>query len=161
MIYIIFSFYTEVINKNIFLHSISLLIFTISSPCLSLVPCVPTDVEVKVDCSNNQAVVSWSASDGALSYKVTARSTQGAMSLCESTELMCTLTNLTCGQSYSVQVVAQDDICSSLPSPATNFKSGRIIMFTCECVTDVLLLTRTSVTPVLCFFPPSLSSLHT
>ena len=89
-------------------------------------PCVPTDVDVEIDCSDNEALVSWSASDGALSYKVSAQSKQGHMSICESTDLMCTLTNLTCGQLYSVQVVAQDDICSSLPSPATTFNSGRI-----------------------------------
>lgn len=79
---------------------------------------------MEIDCSKNQAVVSWNASEGALSYKVSAQSTQGAMSLCESTDLMCTLTNLTCGQSYSVQVVAQDDTCSSLPSQAARFHSG-------------------------------------
>ncbi|XP_075901618.1 uncharacterized protein fndc7b isoform X2 [Nelusetta ayraudi] len=90
---------------------------------LQSVPCVPTDVVVEMDCANNRAVVSWSASDGALSYKVTAQSLQGATSLCESAGLTCTLTNLTCGQSYSVQVVAEDDICSSLPSQATTFHS--------------------------------------
>lgn len=141
----------------------------LSSSCLYPVPCVPTDVAVKMKCSKNQAVVSWSASKGALSYRVTAQSTQGAISYCESTNLTCTLTNLTCGQSYSVQVIAEDGTCSSLPSPATNFKSGRttqwtsldFTIFPCECVTDLLLLTCTSVTPVLRFLPPSLSSLHT
>nr|XP_046247875.1 uncharacterized protein LOC124060678 [Scatophagus argus] len=111
---------------------------------LQSVPCVPTDVVVETDCSENQAVVSWSASEGALSYKVSARSTLGAMSLCESTDLMCTLTNLTCGQTYSIQVVAQDDICSSLPSPATTFKSvpctpniGSVVL---DCFTNSALL---------------------
>lgn len=96
-----------------------------SSPFLSSVPCVPTDVVVEIDCSENQAVVSWTVSKGTLSYVATAQSTQGSLSFCESTDPMCTLTNLTCGQSYSVQVVSQDDICSSLPSPATSFQSGR------------------------------------
>ncbi|KAM7387682.1 hypothetical protein PAMP_023904 [Pampus punctatissimus] len=82
-----------------------------------------SDVNVTMDCFKNQFLVSWSASKGALSYKVTAQSTQGGVSSCESTDLMCILTNLTCGQAYAVQVVAQDDICSSLPSPANKFKS--------------------------------------
>uniref|UniRef100_A0A8D3DKS8 Fibronectin type-III domain-containing protein n=1 Tax=Scophthalmus maximus TaxID=52904 RepID=A0A8D3DKS8_SCOMX len=90
---------------------------------LQSVPCVPTDVDVEVACSTNQALVSWSASEGALSYTVTAQSTQGDLSSCEAAGLQCTLTNLTCGRSYSVQVVAQDDICSSLPSSVTMFKS--------------------------------------
>ncbi|XP_059196342.1 uncharacterized protein LOC131977156 [Centropristis striata] len=111
---------------------------------LQSVPCVPTDVDVQIDCSTNEALVSWSASEGALSYKVTAQSTQGAMSICESTDLMCTLTNLTCGHAYSVQVVAEDDICSSLPSPATLFSSvpctpniGSVVL---DCFTDSALL---------------------
>lgn len=78
-----------------------------------------------MDCAKDQAVVSWSASDGALSYKVTAQSTVGTSVFCQSTGLTCTLTNLTCGQSYTVQVAAEDDICSSLPSPATRFHSGK------------------------------------
>lgn len=79
---------------------------------------------MEMDCSNNRAAVSWSASDGALSYRATAQSSRGAASVCESTGLTCTLTNLTCGLSYTVQVVAEDETCSSLPSQATTFQSG-------------------------------------
>ncbi|XP_068446237.1 uncharacterized protein [Clinocottus analis] len=107
-------------------------------------PCVPTDVAATTDCCKNQALVSWSASEGALSYKATAQSTQGAMATCESTNLTCTLTNLTCGQAYSVQVVAQDEICSSLPSSATQFNSvpctpsiGSVVL---DCFTNSFLL---------------------
>ncbi|XP_039984445.1 uncharacterized protein LOC120790698 [Xiphias gladius] len=111
---------------------------------LQSVPCVPTGVDVKIDCSKNQALVSWSASEGALSYKVTAQSTQGDVSSCESADLKCTLTGLTCGRSYSVQVVARDDICSSLPSPTTKFKSvpctPRSGSVTLDCFTNSALL---------------------
>ncbi|XP_062419461.1 uncharacterized protein LOC119216595 [Pungitius pungitius] len=107
-------------------------------------PCVPTGVHVKIDCSKNQVLVSWNASKGASSYKVTAQSTQGAMSSCESARLMCTLTNLTCGQVFSVQVVAQNDICSSLPSPAAQFNSvpctPRIGSVVLDCFTNSALL---------------------
>lgn len=99
--------------------------FFLSVSLVFSVPCVPTDVTVVIDCSKNEANVTWSASDGALSYKASALSTQGSTSLCETTDLSCTLTNLTCGHSYMVQVVAQDNICSSLPSPAKTFQSGR------------------------------------
>ncbi|XP_036969323.1 fibronectin isoform X2 [Acanthopagrus latus] len=111
---------------------------------LQSVPCVPTDVVVKMDCSENEAVVSWRASEGALSYKVSAKSSQGSMSLCESTDPVCTLTDLKCGQSYSVQVVAEDGICSSLPSPAIEFNSvpctpeiGSVVL---DCYTNSALL---------------------
>ncbi|TKS74220.1 Fibronectin type III domain-containing protein 7 [Collichthys lucidus] len=91
---------------------------------LQSVPCIPTDVAVKLDCSTDQAFVSWSASKGALLYNVTALSTQGEISHCETSDQLCTLTKLVCGQSYSVQVVASDNICSSLPSPATHFNTA-------------------------------------
>ncbi|XP_039902211.1 uncharacterized protein LOC120742836 [Simochromis diagramma] len=111
---------------------------------LRSVPCVPTNVEVKMVCSKNQAVVSWSASNGALSYKVTAQSTVGSMSICQTAGLRCTLTNLTCGHDYSVQVVAEDETCSSLPSPAITFHSvpctpniGTVIL---DCFTNSALL---------------------
>lgn len=113
------------ISNILSLHSYKIKLTTIFSPCLFPVPCIPTDVAVKLDCSTDQAVVSWSASKGALLYNVTALSTQGEISHCETSNQLCTLTKLVCGQSYSVQVVASDNICSSLPSPATHFKTGR------------------------------------
>ncbi|XP_055077407.1 fibronectin-like [Periophthalmus magnuspinnatus] len=107
---------------------------------LTSVPCVPTNVKVLVDCSNNQATVSWDASEGALSYTVTAEGGSGISSSCETSALSCVLADLQCGQEYSVQVVSKDDICSSLPSPATLFDSvpcvpdmGSVVM---DCVAD-------------------------
>ncbi|PWA21255.1 hypothetical protein CCH79_00009504 [Gambusia affinis] len=114
------------------------------SDILQSVPCVPTDVRVTMNCSANEAVVSWSASDGALFYKVMAVSTQGAESNCATEETKCALTKLTCGHRYHVQVVAQDNICSSLPSPAVAFESvpctpniGSVIL---DCYTNSALL---------------------
>ncbi|XP_071348392.1 LOW QUALITY PROTEIN: pneumococcal serine-rich repeat protein-like [Trachinotus anak] len=84
---------------------------------LQSVPCAPTDVSVVMDCANNTAVVSWSASRGALQYSVTARSSHSNVS-CHTSDLNCSLDNLTCGSRYSVQVVAIDDSCSSVPTQA-------------------------------------------
>ena len=92
---------------------------------LFAVPCVPSDVNVTVDCSDNTASVSWGAAQGATSYSVVAKSHQGVNSSCESTTTSCTLTNLTCGVVYEVQVVSRDDVCSSLPSAPVEFHSGR------------------------------------
>ncbi|XP_047231360.1 uncharacterized protein LOC124874162 [Girardinichthys multiradiatus] len=111
---------------------------------LQSVPCVPTDVRASISCSRNEAVVSWNASKGALLYKVLAVSTQRAESNCATEYTNCTLTNLTCGHQYHVQVVAQDNICSSLPSPAVDFESvpctpntGFVIL---DCYTNSALL---------------------
>lgn len=92
--------------------------------CLPPVPCIPTNVDISMDCTKNEALVSWSASDGALSYNVMAQTTNGLVSYCETTDLQCSLSNLNCGLQYFVQVVALDNICSSLPSPASPFLSG-------------------------------------
>lgn len=120
----------------------------------NLAPCIPTDVKATVNCSNNQAVVSWSASRGALSYKVSAMSTQGAQSTCETGLTRCVLTNLTCGQVYSVQVVAVDNVCSGLPSQPVQFKSGKVYWCRMMCVHEWLcLISNSSMT--------SFSSLHT
>ena len=77
-----------------------------------------------MDCANKQAVVSWSASQGATWYSASARSSKGN-STCQSSSPTCTLANITCGANYSVQVVAGDNNnCSSSPSQAATFNSG-------------------------------------
>ncbi|XP_054888996.1 serine-rich adhesin for platelets-like [Poeciliopsis prolifica] len=86
---------------------------------LQTVPCIPTNVSVKVNCSNNSADVSWSPSRGALRYSVLANSSHSDDS-CTASDLSC----LACGANYTVQVVAMDDRCSSLPSLPVLFESG-------------------------------------
>ncbi|XP_035526327.1 fibronectin type III domain-containing protein 7-like [Morone saxatilis] len=82
---------------------------------LQSVPCVPINVLVGMDCANNTALVSWSASPGAVQYLVTAHSSHSNVS-CQTSDLNCSLDNLACGNRYTVQVVAMDDNCSSVPS---------------------------------------------
>ncbi|KAK5919428.1 hypothetical protein CgunFtcFv8_023324 [Champsocephalus gunnari] len=92
---------------------------------LQSVPCVPTNVSVVMDCDNNTAVVSWTASQGAVpvQYSLMAHSSHNNVS-CQTSSLNCSLDNITCGNSYSVQVVAMDDNCSSIPSQALVFNSA-------------------------------------
>ncbi|XP_072294150.1 uncharacterized protein fndc7b [Eucyclogobius newberryi] len=111
---------------------------------LMSVPCVPTNVHVStMDCSKNEATVTWDASQGALMYTVHAESANNTSSSCETDTLSCMLTGLMCGQAYSVQVVARDNICASLPSPATLFESvpcvpdmGAVVL---DCATDTFI----------------------
>lgn len=92
------------------------------------VPCSPTNVSVFLDCPNNSAVVSWSASRGAVQYSVTAISSHLNDS-CQTSGLTCRL-SLACGSLYTVQVVAMDDNCSSIPSSPVAFSSGERCDFT-------------------------------
>ncbi|KAK1803500.1 hypothetical protein P4O66_020926, partial [Electrophorus voltai] len=92
-----------------------------SGTCLSLpsspltfqgVPCVPTNVTVSPSCSNS-TVVTWQASHGARSYRVTAVSYAGYRTECSTNGTSCNLTGLHCGQVYDVSVSAMTDACSS------------------------------------------------
>ncbi|XP_054624499.1 uncharacterized protein LOC129177418 [Dunckerocampus dactyliophorus] len=90
---------------------------------LQSVPCVPTNVSVEMDCANNTAVVSWSVSHGALKYLMTASSHYRNISH-QTSDLNCTPDDLMCGSRYSIQVVAMDDNCSSVPSQVLVFDSA-------------------------------------
>ncbi|MED6260228.1 hypothetical protein ATANTOWER_008551, partial [Ataeniobius toweri] len=86
---------------------------------LQSVPCIPTNVSVKMNCSQNSAAVSWSPSRGAVRYTVLANGSQSDDS-CTASDLSC----LTCGANYTVQVVAMAESCSSRPSQPVLFESG-------------------------------------
>ncbi|XP_061587413.1 fibronectin type III domain-containing protein 7-like [Cololabis saira] len=94
-----------------------------STTSLQSVPCIPTNVSVIMDCANNSAVVSWFASRGATEYWVTAISSH-SNDTCKTSDSSCRLSSLTCGTSYTVQVVAMDGNCSSMPSQPLEVKSG-------------------------------------
>ncbi|XP_058265731.1 uncharacterized protein LOC131365857 [Hemibagrus wyckioides] len=89
-------------------------------------PCVPMGVSVVMDCTKNEARVSWNASQGATNYLVFATSRSSDYVSCNSSgaNTYCTLKTLTCGAVYSVQVVAVGNECSSLPSLAVDFRSA-------------------------------------
>ncbi|XP_028988094.1 mucin-4-like [Betta splendens] len=88
-----------------------------------MMPCVPMNVTVTMDCASDTAVVSWSPSRGAVQYLVTAHSLYDSVS-CQTSGLYCTLYNLTCGSGYAAQVVAVGDTCSSVPSTSVTFNSS-------------------------------------
>ncbi|XP_062337582.1 fibronectin type III domain-containing protein 7-like [Osmerus eperlanus] len=113
---------------------------------LQSVPCIPTGVSVVMDCANNQAVVSWLASQGATWYSASAYSSKGNSTCQRSSALTCTLANITCGANYSVQVVAGDNNnCSSLPSQAATFNSGPCsptnVIASLDCVSNIATVT--------------------
>lgn len=68
-------------------------------------------------------MVTWLASQGAVQYAVTARGNNSSVG-CQTSDLTCSLDNLACGHQYTVQVMALDDNCSSVPSEAVLFDTG-------------------------------------
>ncbi|XP_043081301.1 serine-rich adhesin for platelets [Puntigrus tetrazona] len=117
---------------------------------LNSVPCVPTGLSVMLDCATAEARVSWNASMGALYYITYAWSSTFNFISCESSgpDTHCTLSDLICGETYTIQVIAVGDECSSLPSQAENFRTvpcAPDVTATLDCNTDSVSLQWTPI----------------
>lgn len=77
-----------------------------------------------MDCEIKTAVVSWWPSDGALSYIAMATTNSGHNVTCETNTTSCDLTELLCGQSYSVSVKAIGKTCSSIAKMTGQLVTG-------------------------------------
>ncbi|XP_051515678.1 uncharacterized protein LOC127418869 [Myxocyprinus asiaticus] len=119
---------------------------------LNTVPCIPTAVSVVLDCATAEAHVSWNTSTGALYYTAYAWSSTLDFLSCDSSGPVshCILSNLICGEIYTVQVVAVGDECSSLPSQAAHFRTVPcapvVTAAHLDCYTDSVLLQWTPIT---------------
>ncbi|KAL1249579.1 hypothetical protein QQF64_020584 [Cirrhinus molitorella] len=113
---------------------------------LNSVPCVPTGVSVVLDCATAEAHVTWNASMGALYYVAYAWSSDFNFMSCESSGPLtqCTLRDLICGDTYTIQMIAVGDECSSLPSQAENFRTvpcaPEVTASHLDCYTDSVVL---------------------
>ncbi|XP_073671225.1 uncharacterized protein [Paramisgurnus dabryanus] len=87
------------------------------------VPCTPQNVLPTVDCGLNSLVVSWTPSAGGQNYTATLRDTSGLSTTCQSSGSQCNITGLSCGQVYSVNVIASDNLCTSTPSTTASTQS--------------------------------------
>lgn len=104
-------------------------IFTIhiKFPVLSVFPSVPCNainIRAYMDCAIKAAVVSWWPSDGALSYIAMATTKSGHNVTCETNRTSCDLTELLCGQSYSVFIKAIGKTCSSIAKMTGQLVTG-------------------------------------
>ncbi|XP_067845702.1 fibronectin type III domain-containing protein 7-like [Heptranchias perlo] len=81
-------------------------------------PCSPQNVSAYLDCTTQTTSVLWEQSDGAMFYTAIAEGMEGDRYPCNATETNCEITDLPCGQIYSITILAMDENCTSLPSPA-------------------------------------------
>ncbi|XP_056336881.1 uncharacterized protein fndc7rs1 [Danio aesculapii] len=86
-------------------------------------PCTPRNVLAVVDCFTNALAVSWTPSVGGQYYTATLQDSNGLSTSCQSTGSQCNITGLRCGQLYSINVTASDNLCSSVPSATVNTNS--------------------------------------
>ncbi|XP_055364580.1 uncharacterized protein LOC121202196 [Betta splendens] len=82
-------------------------------------PCDPKNVTAVLNCVSGVATVSWGASAGAQYYTVLARS-NGLVDSCSSSGTWCQLSQLQCGEDYTVTVLAGDGRCNSSILAKTN-----------------------------------------
>lgn len=85
---------------------------------------MPTNVTVTKNCSQDFVEVTWQASRGALSYRVTAMDSDDQQ-VCFSDEPSCRLEGLACSQVYNVRVTAVDNTCSSNESSPVILRTGK------------------------------------
>ncbi|XP_075689530.1 uncharacterized protein LOC142657896 [Rhinoderma darwinii] len=86
-------------------------------------PCQPRDIITNVQCENNNALISWTESKGAISY-LTTLSGNGTILNCNTTNTNCSYLSLQCGQTYNVSVMAVNGKCDSVLSIVSTFETA-------------------------------------
>ncbi|XP_043942820.1 uncharacterized protein LOC122814297 [Protopterus annectens] len=87
-------------------------------------PCPPQNTIMSVDCATQIASFSWDQVGGAVSYSVIATGDDGGIYSCNTTDTFCHITTLKCGQKYTVDVLAIDDLqCNSVPESSSEIQS--------------------------------------
>ncbi|TMS20298.1 Fibronectin type III domain-containing protein 7 [Larimichthys crocea] len=79
-------------------------------------PCKLENVQTILECSTDILTVTWENSGPDQNDVVSAVNSRGATTTCNSTTSNCTFENLSCGKTYSINVVGHTDTCSSQPA---------------------------------------------
>ncbi|XP_041447435.1 tenascin-N-like [Xenopus laevis] len=80
-------------------------------------PCTPTIITTETDCNSQSSSVQWMYSQGAILYMARAVSAiDNSEYFCQTSDLRCTLTDLPCGQMFTVSVKANNFQCDSASS---------------------------------------------
>ncbi|XP_060792799.1 fibronectin type III domain-containing protein 7-like [Neoarius graeffei] len=88
---------------------------------ISTAPCAPQALSINPLCDTESVLVSWSPSNLAQSYYLTATSLDGDIQNCSSTTENCTLSRLYCSRPYTLSVIASDGNCTSPASQVLTF----------------------------------------
>lgn len=102
---------------------------TTKSPSLVSAPCAVQSVLNTLNCSTNILTISWAAGSLPTNYSATALGGDGTALSCMTEESSCTLTNLQCGQQYSVTVKAIGSTCEGHSSVSEIVNSGKYVSY--------------------------------
>ncbi|XP_055498363.1 fibronectin type III domain-containing protein 7-like [Leucoraja erinacea] len=78
-----------------------------------------------MDCDAGHMSVSWEFSEGAISYVATAEGSN--VQQCSANDTLCDITDLYCGETYTLSVYAIDDTCDSAESPSITRRTASCI----------------------------------
>ncbi|CAL8324041.1 unnamed protein product [Arctogadus glacialis] len=103
-------------------------------------PCMPQAVVTNSECNSSIASVSWTASNMNETYIAVATGLDGHTHKCVTNTSSCTWDDLHCGEEYTVQVMARNGNCTSLPSNSSVIHMApcppQNISGTLDCVTN-------------------------
>lgn len=88
-------------------------------------PCVPMNVQSFTRCENSLGSVSWSMKAQAERYMAIAIGKDGQTHGCITNNTICTWNDLHCGEVYTVNVIAYEYSCTSMPSNSTTIRMGK------------------------------------
>lgn len=92
-------------------------------------PCGPTHVRSEVQCLSDVLSISWDRTKDAEGYIATVVSTNTReLVYCNSTSPACNVSNLQCGDAYSVQVRSYNGTCLSMPSQPLVIREGEVLI---------------------------------
>lgn len=88
-------------------------------------PCKPSRVGVDLQCGTSTANMYWEESAGVELYMATATN-MGTTLKCNSTNSTCQFSNLTCGDTYKLSVIAYSNRCYSEISSTVEIQTGTV-----------------------------------
>lgn len=95
-----------------------------SSLSFPTAPCKPQGSSVELECSSNVATVHWQNSSTAETYRVIAQDGQGDLWFCNSSQMSCSFSQLSCGTHYNFSIVGLAGECVSEASPTMELLTG-------------------------------------
>lgn len=102
---------------------------TTKSLSLASAPCAVQSVLNTLNCSTNILTISWAAGSMPTNYSATALAGDGTALSCMTEDSSCTLTNLQCGQQYTVNVKAISSTCEGHSSVGEIVNSGKNVIY--------------------------------
>lgn len=112
------------------------------SNCLFAVPCGPVNVRAEVQCPSGVLSMGWDRTEDAAGYTTSVVSVSTREKVyCNSTSTSCSLSDLQCGESYSIQVMSYNGTCMSMPTESLVIREGELLIYSTKTCVSYNLIT--------------------